>query len=134
MCYLFDSFSTWLEDAASFLPMMGTLANTNTTIGLHGNVVFNSIGYSSESVWPYRHLPILSDFDIPAKIFHVECGLVDDGLVRQNGTGTDRVWNITSDIMGQNPGDSLLFVATNAPIKWLGESLLAVNYILAQKI
>jgi hypothetical protein len=104
--------------------MIGTLSNTNTTIGLQGNILFNSMSRTEESDWPFRSLPVLVDFEVPATIFHVECGLVDNGLVRQNGTGTDTTWNITSDIMGQNPDDPALFGNINAPIRWLGEFMV----------
>ena len=109
---------------------MGTLSNTNTTIGLLGNMIFNSINTASETGWPRRALPIYSDFQVPATTFHVDCGLVDNGLVRQNGTGTGRIWNITSDIEGQNPTDPALYRETNAPIKWLGECLYNLMDIL----
>ncbi|KAI0092971.1 hypothetical protein BDY19DRAFT_882262 [Irpex rosettiformis] len=112
-----------LDNAASLLPMMGTLSNTNTTVGLLGNMIFSSVSTSTESVWPNRDLPIYSDFEVPATTFHVDCGLVDNGVVRQNGNGTERVWNITSSIMGQHP-DYPNIIGSNAPIQWLAPYMI----------
>lgn len=111
-----------LEESASFPPMIGTLSNTNSTIGLLGNMIFSSVEMASEPEWPHRELPILTDFDVPATIFHVDCGLVDD-LVKQNGIGTDREWNVTLGITQQDPESGLSLVGIPpGPIKWLGES------------
>lgn len=99
---------------------MKTLTSTNSTAGLLDNMIFDGISQSTESVWPYRDLPVLRDFEVPARIFHVECGLVTN--VSQNGTSDGYVWNITTNIPGQNPDDPLLLGAANSPIRWLGKS------------
>ncbi len=111
--------------------MMGTLSHTNTTVGLLGNMIYDTVGSAEENVWPYRRLPIYTDVQVSATTFHVDCGLVDNGLVKQNGTGTDRIWNITSDIMGQNPNDPAFFGQgpRNAPIKWLGKECLTSRIV-----
>ena len=105
--------------------MMSTLSNTNTTIGLFGNMIFESINTAIETGWPGRTLPIYSDFEAPAITFHVDCGLVDNGIIRQNGISTGDAWNVTFN-MGENPLLPINFprdqgVTSEATINWLGK-------------
>lgn len=94
------------------LPMLGPLADTNTTIGLHENILFDAVGealdYATDSI-----RPISSEIEVDATAFHVTCGLLPQ--THQNGTANTTVWNIVTPLDDQSSRFD------PAPIQWLSK-------------
>lgn len=107
-----------MENAASALPLLSYLAHTNASLGVHGNLIFNSI--SNAEIDYYADIagefPIANTtINTTATIFHVTCGLIPDA--KQNGTSNGLTWNVNTPIQnGTIAGGN-----TNPPFKLLGE-------------
>lgn len=88
-----------LEDASSVLPLLKTLSHTNSTIGLQGNVIFDSV---TDARAPHFDgpLPIFQEFEVGATVFHVDCSLLPDAS--QSGHGSFNEWNITTPVPDGN--------------------------------
>jgi hypothetical protein len=81
------------------LPMLDLLANTNTTIGLHENIIFDAVGEARDSSTKDVR-PISTEVQVNATAFHVTCGLLPQA--HQNGTANTTVWNIITPLDDQS--------------------------------
>lgn len=88
------------------LPVIQTLIQTNSTEGLLGNMIFDTVLESTDET--FSKFPIYQDFNVSATTFHVQCGLLHD--IFQNGTEENGVWNISTNVPG----------FTNTAVEWLG--------------
>jgi hypothetical protein len=89
------------DSPAYVLPMLNLLAGTNSTIGLHENIIFDVVGQAQEYA-TQEVRPISEEIRVKATAFHVTCGLLPQA--RQNGTQANTtVWNIVTPVDDSSP-------------------------------
>ncbi|KAJ4474251.1 hypothetical protein J3R30DRAFT_3295500 [Lentinula aciculospora] len=120
-----------MESAASALPLMSYLAHTNASLGIYGNLIFDSVTCAFSVLSPFvttipGYFPIYNRTILTnATIFHVTCGLMP--TAEQNGTSNGLSWNVNTPIQNGSLSGDLV----NPPFKLLAPyaiRLLPLNY------